>query len=360
MSKDYSIKRLGLFTAIVLNLMLFATQAVFAQTSEFTYQGKFPDAGGTASGNYQMEFKLFDAATGGSQIGTTISIASVPVTKSVFSVTLDFGYAAFPGADRYLEIATRKTSGEPFTLLGPRQKITSAPYSMKSKSADTAGFALFADTAGVANRAFDSVKFGGQDPSRFVRYDNNDNVGIGTASTGAKLSVAGTVESKSGGFKFPDATTQSTAGITSVATDGTITGSGTPASPLGISSPLMVRDLDNPARQPFAATVYTSATAVTVPPGKRLVIETISGISTNYLMNITADPIHLSVFSFNDLLRTYYVVPAHTKSEAPTHNITYFSQSMRIYLLAGERLFIGLPVPPQSNATVSGYWIDVP
>lgn len=33
------------------------------------------------------------------------------------------------------------------------------------------------------------------------------NVGIGT-SPGSKLSVAGTVESLAGGFKFPDATTQ--------------------------------------------------------------------------------------------------------------------------------------------------------
>ena len=37
------------------------------------------------------------------------------------------------------------------------------------------------------------------------------NVGIGTSSPGQKLSVAGTIESTSGGVKFPDATTQTTA-----------------------------------------------------------------------------------------------------------------------------------------------------
>jgi hypothetical protein len=37
------------------------------------------------------------------------------------------------------------------------------------------------------------------------------NVGIGTSSPGQKLSVAGTVESTTGGFKFPDGTTQTTA-----------------------------------------------------------------------------------------------------------------------------------------------------
>jgi len=37
------------------------------------------------------------------------------------------------------------------------------------------------------------------------------NVGIGTTTPGQKLSVVGTIESTSGGFKFPDATTQTTA-----------------------------------------------------------------------------------------------------------------------------------------------------
>jgi len=38
------------------------------------------------------------------------------------------------------------------------------------------------------------------------------NVGIGTPSPGQRLSVAGAVESTSGGFKFPDGSVQSTAG----------------------------------------------------------------------------------------------------------------------------------------------------
>ncbi len=37
------------------------------------------------------------------------------------------------------------------------------------------------------------------------------NVGVGTTSPNQKLSVVGTIESSSGGFKFPDGTTQTTA-----------------------------------------------------------------------------------------------------------------------------------------------------
>jgi hypothetical protein len=40
----------------------------------------------------------------------------------------------------------------------------------------------------------------------------NGKVGIGTSTPGQKLSVAGTIESQSGGFKFPDGTVQATAG----------------------------------------------------------------------------------------------------------------------------------------------------
>ena len=42
---------------------------------------------------------------------------------------------------------------------------------------------------------------------------SSGNVGIGNSSPGQKLTVAGTIESTSGGVKFPDGTTQTSAGI---------------------------------------------------------------------------------------------------------------------------------------------------
>jgi len=361
MKNHYSVERIGLFSALVLGLLFSAAGLCSAQTTEFAYQGKLTTNFNPANGTYQMEFKLFDAAAGGNQIGATISNGSVSVSQGAYTVYLDFGAQVFSGADRFVEAAARKSASDPYTIISPRQKVTSAPYSIKSKTAETATIAtsaVMADTASVATRAFNSERFGGLDVSRFVRLDTNDNVGIGTTSTGSKLAVGGTIESRSGGIKFPDATTQTTAGISSVNKDPTLTGNGTAASPLGVASPLMVRDLDNPARQPFYVNAYQTGTVLTVPNGKRLVIETVTGRAAFYNTNIPADPIHLAVFDDNDLIRLFYIAPSFTQY-ANGNTVTYYTHSIRLYLSPGDRLFISLPAN-DSNAHVSGYWVDLP
>lgn len=65
-------------------------------------------------------------------------------------------------------------------------------------------------------------------PALRIRYDGH--VGIGTAVPAQQLSVAGVVESTSGGFKFPDGTIQTTAGaagdITGITAGSGLTGGG--------------------------------------------------------------------------------------------------------------------------------------
>ena len=63
----------------------------------FTYQGNLTDNGMPASGNYDFQFSLFDAASAGVQIGVTLSLGDVPVSRGLFSVKVDFGAFAFGG-----------------------------------------------------------------------------------------------------------------------------------------------------------------------------------------------------------------------------------------------------------------------
>ena len=55
-----------------------------------------------ANGTYQMQFALFDGSN--AQIGSTITNPTVQVVNGIFTVTLDFGAGAFPGASRFLQI----------------------------------------------------------------------------------------------------------------------------------------------------------------------------------------------------------------------------------------------------------------
>jgi hypothetical protein len=138
-----------LFLSIVLNAGF-----VQAQTSAFTYQGKLTDMSAAANGNYDFTFRLFDAASDGTQIGTDVVLDNVQATNGIFTVNLDFGTNAFSnGAARFLEISVRTgASTGAFTTLSPRQQITSAPFSIKSLNATNADNSL--QLGGVAANQF--------------------------------------------------------------------------------------------------------------------------------------------------------------------------------------------------------------
>ncbi len=113
---------------------------VAQQVSAFTFQGKLNDGGTAANGNYDMAFRLYDAVSAGTQIGSTVLLPYTPVANGIFSVELDFGAVSFSNnLPRFLEISVRQTGNpNPPTILSPRQKITSSPFAIKSLQADSA------------------------------------------------------------------------------------------------------------------------------------------------------------------------------------------------------------------------------
>ena len=124
------------------------------QTPTFTYQGRLQDGGTPANGTYDLQFRLFDASSGGNQVGTTLVREDVLVSGGMFSVSLGFGAAAFPGADRFLEIGVRPgTSTGAFTALSPLRPITATPYAVQSLNATNAVNAANATSATNATNA---------------------------------------------------------------------------------------------------------------------------------------------------------------------------------------------------------------
>jgi hypothetical protein len=151
--------------AILLGLLgwLALTLASPLVAQPFTYQGFLKQNGQPVNGTTSLTFRLYDAFTGGAQIGSPIT-RTVNVQNGLFTVQLDF-VAVWTGEDRYLEISVGSTT------LAPRVKITPAPY------------AAFAASAGFAQRPWQSV-------GSNIFY-NNGNVGIGTNSPAARLSLGG-------------------------------------------------------------------------------------------------------------------------------------------------------------------------
>jgi len=111
--------------------------------TEFTYQGRLLSAGVPAAGDYEMRFTLHDALIAGNPVGTAVTLPTVSVTIGLFTVSLNFGAAAFVGDRRWLEVEV-KPAGSPaaYVTLAPRQELTAAPnalWALKAADASTLG-----------------------------------------------------------------------------------------------------------------------------------------------------------------------------------------------------------------------------
>ncbi|HZM02908.1 MAG TPA: hypothetical protein VFC44_07775 [Candidatus Saccharimonadales bacterium] len=128
-----------------------------AQGTAFTYQGHLVSGANAANGNYDLTFELFNASSGGSQVGSTFTILDVGVTNGLFTVTADFG-AVYSGAAYWLQIGLRTNGGSGFTALSPRQELTPVPYSVTAQNV-TGAIALTQLPAGLVTNNETNVAF---------------------------------------------------------------------------------------------------------------------------------------------------------------------------------------------------------
>jgi hypothetical protein len=123
---------LSIIAALAL-LLAFTAPIAAGQPSatSFTYQGQLQDDGvGVTAPSARMIFRLWDAASGGNQIGIDWGVSPVNVVEGLFTAELDFGSTAFDGAARWLEIGVDVSGGTNYTWLSPRHRITATPYAL--------------------------------------------------------------------------------------------------------------------------------------------------------------------------------------------------------------------------------------
>ena len=123
------------FATVVFCCFLATCASVFAQGTAFTYQGQLTGSNGAAHGTYDLTFKLWNASSGGSQVGSTITASSTAITNGLFTVILDFG-SQFNGTSYWLELGVRTNGAVSFTTLIPRQELTPTPYAITAENVD--------------------------------------------------------------------------------------------------------------------------------------------------------------------------------------------------------------------------------
>lgn len=141
----------------------------------FTFQGLLSQSGTEVTDACDFEFRAFDAATNGVQVGPTLTFDGVganpqppDVVDGLFTVDLDFGAGVFDGNPRFLEIAVRCPSGAgSYTTLEPRQPISPAPYAIRATQADSAAnlvvpLTLSLDDSGQTTLTVENAASGGE------------------------------------------------------------------------------------------------------------------------------------------------------------------------------------------------------
>jgi hypothetical protein len=224
----------------LLTVVVMSASTVHGQTTTFAYQGQLSDAGALANGSYDLRFALFDTAAGAAQIGANQSVPAVPVKDGVFTVQLDFGVSAFPGANRFLEIAVKPAGVGSYTTLAPRQQISSSPYAIRTLSAASADALSSACVGCVKDTQIQTVagsKVSGAIPAASVpsgsgnyiqnttaqQASSNFNI-AGNGVVGGDLTVAGTLNANVSGNFIQNRTTPQAGANFNVGGNGTVGG----------------------------------------------------------------------------------------------------------------------------------------
>ena len=134
----------SLQAALTSTAVVSGSTTVVVAADPISYQGRLSDSGSPASGSYDFQFTLKDAASAGNTLGEAIKL-TLSVQSGVFSASLSWSPSLFPGSARWIEVRVRPTpssgsavseSEAPYAVL-ERQRIQTTPYALRSLTSGT-------------------------------------------------------------------------------------------------------------------------------------------------------------------------------------------------------------------------------
>ncbi len=170
-------KPLHILKTVFATILFLVGTSMFAQDIKFSMQGILKNFDGTVvlDGNYNMTFRIYTQASGGTAIWTEAQTA-IPVTGGVYNTRLgetasgQTALAALPFDANYWVGITVESGVNPLEMT-PRMQMTGSAYNYRSKHATTADHAT---TAGTANVALALSNSGSQSFSNDVWNVSND------------------------------------------------------------------------------------------------------------------------------------------------------------------------------------------
>lgn len=200
-----------LLTVLASTLFLFApshqanaqspTNVEAALGSTFTYQGRLNDGGNPATGSFDFQLILYDAASGGSQKGSTLNVDKVAVSNGLFNVPLDFGQSVIDGTALFLEVGVKPAgSASTYTVLSPRTGLNAVPYALGMPGVTSQGARTIVNNGELqlTGIQFTMGPNGNGDGGRAVVLDSGDRLILnwgndfaGGTEVGSKMTIHG-------------------------------------------------------------------------------------------------------------------------------------------------------------------------
>jgi hypothetical protein len=209
MKKKWNWMIVGVFMGLLVAMLAFAGLVQAAPDgapllapvgTAFTYQGYITDTGSPANGSYNLAFKLYNDASAGTQVGSTVTKNAVAVSDGYFTVELDFG-DVFEGTALWLEIEVQGPGDPGFTALSPRQELTGVPYAQYARNIPLAGSGS-ASTAAHSDHDHWGASWSGSGDG-FTLTSSDQSALVGMSSTGGNAGVVGITDYPPGYWAWP-------------------------------------------------------------------------------------------------------------------------------------------------------------